>query len=89
MEALCFINEDEDLSDISAGISQALARRIKSLVARIGIKKDVCFTGGVAKNKGVVERVEEILDINVVKMQEDPQIIGALGAALFAQERGV
>ena len=74
--------------DITAGINQAMARRIKSLVARIGIKKDVCFTGGVAKNPGVVNSIEEILDVKVVKMPEDPQIIGALGAALFARERG-
>jgi len=88
IEALCFINEGEELSDITAGINQAMARRIKNLVARIGIKKDVCFTGGVAKNAGVIKSIEEILDVNVVKMPEDPQIIGALGAALFAQERG-
>jgi len=88
IEALCLVNEGENLSDITAGINQAMARRIKSLVARIGIKKDVCFTGGVAKNPGVVKSMEEILNVNVVKMPEDPQIIGALGAALFAQERG-
>jgi predicted CoA-substrate-specific enzyme activase len=88
IEALCFINEGETLSDITAGINQAMARRIKSLVARIGIKKDVCFTGGVAKNIGVVKSIEKILDVKVVKMPEDPQIIGALGAALFADEKG-
>lgn len=88
IEALCLINEGETLPDITAGINQAMARRIKSLVARIGIQKEVCFTGGVAKNPGVVKSMEEILDVKVVKMPEDPQVVGALGAALFAREKG-
>ena len=88
IEALCFVNEGESLPDIVAGINEAMARRIKALVARIGIKKEVCFTGGVAKNPGVVKSIEETLGIKVVDMPEDPQIIGALGAALFAREKG-
>jgi len=47
--------QGKELSDITAAINQAMATRIKSLVGRIGIKKDVCFTGGVAKNTGVVK----------------------------------
>lgn len=87
IEALCLVNEGESLPDIAAGINQAMARRIKGLVARIGIREDVCFTGGVAKNAGVVKSMEESLGVNLVTMPRDPQIIGALGAALFAQER--
>lgn len=87
IEALCLVNEGESLPDITAGINQAMARRIKGLVARIGIKKDVCFTGGVAKNAGVVKSMEEILGVDLVNMPRDPQIIGALGAALFAEEQ--
>ncbi|MBT3226903.1 MAG: 2-hydroxyglutaryl-CoA dehydratase [Deltaproteobacteria bacterium] len=86
-EALSLINEGETLSDVAAGISLAMAKRINSLVKRIGIKNDVCFTGGVAKNPGVVKAIEKILDVNVINLPEDPQIIGALGAALFARER--
>jgi len=86
-EALCYINEGEALPDITAGINQSMARRIKNLVARIGIREDLCFTGGVAKNSGVVKSLEEMLGTRVVSMPEDPQIIGALGAALFAREK--
>ncbi len=86
-EALSLVNEGETLSDVAAGISLAMAKRINSLVKRIGIKNDVCFTGGVAKNPGVVKAIEKILAVNVINLPEDPQIIGALGAALFARER--
>ena len=88
IEALSFVNEGESLPDIVAGINQAMAYRIKALVGRIGIHKEVCFTGGVAKNPGVVKSIEETLGIVVVDLPEDPQIVGALGAALFARERG-
>ncbi len=87
-EALCYINEGAEMADIAAGISQAMANRVKALVARIGVKEDVCITGGVAKNSGVVKSIEEILGTTIRKMPEDPQIIGALGAALIAEEKG-
>jgi predicted CoA-substrate-specific enzyme activase len=86
-EVLCYVNEGEDLADITAGINHALAHRIKALVARIGVTDDVCITGGVAKNNGVVKSIEDILGIKILKMPEDPQIIGALGAALIAGEK--
>jgi (R)-2-hydroxyacyl-CoA dehydratese activating ATPase len=86
IEALTYINAGESLPDIVAGISQAMANRVKSLVARVGITEDVCMTGGVAKNGGVVKCIEEKLGVKIRMMPEDPQLIGALGAALFARE---
>ena len=85
-EAMCYVNEGEKMADIAAGINQAMARRVKALVGRIGIVEEVCMTGGVAKNSGVVKSLEEILKVQIKKMPEDPQIIGALGAAIFAKE---
>jgi activator of 2-hydroxyglutaryl-CoA dehydratase len=53
-----------------------------------GIKsqKDIALTGGVAKNAGVVKFLEEELG-EIKKMAQDPQIVGAIGAALIAKER--
>jgi len=85
-EAMCYVNEGEKMADIAAGINQAMARRVKALVGRIGIVDEVCMTGGVAKNSGVLKSLEEILQVTIKKMPEDPQIIGALGAAIFAKE---
>lgn len=86
-EVLCYVNDGADLADITAGINQAMAVRVKALVARIGVMDDVCITGGVAKNSGVVKSLAEMLGIRIHRMPEDPQIIGALGAALIASER--
>ncbi len=85
-EALCYVNEGKNLSDIAAGINQAMASRVKDLIRRIDIKEDICFTGGVAKNIGVLKSIEEILGVEIKKIHKDPQIIGALGAAIIAKE---
>jgi activator of 2-hydroxyglutaryl-CoA dehydratase len=64
-----------------------MARRVKMLAGRVGIKNDVGITGGVSKNVGVVKMLGEMLSVEFVGFPEDPQIMGALGAALFAAEK--
>jgi len=65
-----------------------MADRISKLVKRVGIKEGVAITGGVAKNFAVVQSLIEVLGVEFVSLGEvDPQIVGALGAALFAKER--
>lgn len=86
-EVMRSLDDGEDLADILAGINHAMALRVKLLVGRIGVEKDVCITGGVAKNIGVTKNLEEMLGVETKKFTVDPQIIGALGAALFARER--
>jgi activator of 2-hydroxyglutaryl-CoA dehydratase len=79
--------EERSISDIAAGINESMARRVKMLVGRVGIKKEVGMTGGVSKNVGVVKFLEKMLGANFVQFPVDPQIIGALGAAIFAGEK--
>ena len=79
--------EDKSVVNIAAGINEAMARRVKMLVGKVGVKKDIGITGGVSKNIGVVKYLENMLETDFVEFSEDPQIIGALGAALFAEEK--
>ncbi len=72
--------------DIIAGIHEAMASRIYSLAMNIGVEDDVVMTGGVAKNIGFVKALEEKLGRSVI-IPEEPQIVGALGAALIAKEK--
>jgi benzoyl-CoA reductase subunit A len=51
----------------------------------VGIEKDFVITGGVAKNMGIVKRVEKILNIKSLEPKMDPILAGALGAGLFAK----
>jgi predicted CoA-substrate-specific enzyme activase len=73
------------LEDIVAGVHRSVAKRILSMVSQVGIDRPIAFTGGVAKNSGIKMALEEVIGEELLVPQE-PQIIGALGAALFARE---
>jgi activator of 2-hydroxyglutaryl-CoA dehydratase len=70
---------------IIRGLHDAIADRILGLVNRVGIEEEVTLTGGVAKNQGVVCALEERLGAKLF-IPPEPQIIGALGAALLARD---
>jgi predicted CoA-substrate-specific enzyme activase len=67
--------------DIAAGLIESIILRTTAMVKKLGIKPEVAFVGGVAKNPGIVEAFEKALDTEV-QLPEEPQITGALGAAL-------
>jgi predicted CoA-substrate-specific enzyme activase len=71
--------------DLIAGALKSIAKRVSIMVSSIGVVKDVVFTGGVAKNIGVKRDLEEALGVDIL-VPEEPQIIGALGAAIFASD---
>jgi len=85
-EVLHYVYEGKNPAEIAAGINHAMAERVNSLVKRVGVEKDICITGGVAKNIGVVKNLEEMLQVNAEALPVDPQIVGAIGAGLFAKE---
>jgi predicted CoA-substrate-specific enzyme activase len=82
------LNDKVPIEDIAAGVNNAMASRMSTLANNIGLESDVCMTGGVAKNNGVVNALEKYLGIRIKRIRrEDPQIAGAIGAALFAMEK--
>ncbi len=82
------LNDGVPVEDIAAGINNAMASRMAVLVNNIGVERDVCMTGGVAKNGGVLTAIENQLGIRLKRIRRfDPQLAGAVGAALFAGER--
>jgi predicted CoA-substrate-specific enzyme activase len=86
-EVVSLMADGVEVADIVAGIHDAIASRIMSLVYRVGLEKDLTITGGVAKNIGVVTYLEKKLGIEAKKLPVDPQLMGALGAALTAKEK--
>ena len=84
-EVISLIAQGHNKADILAGIHNSIARRISGMVGRIGLREPVIMTGGVAKNIGMVRALEKELGVSIF-VPEDPQIVGALGAALFAQD---
>jgi len=86
-EVLFHLAEGARAEDLAAGINQAMASRVKALASRVGVEREVVLSGGVAKNEGVVRYLGEMLGVPLVRLEFDPQLVGALGAALFAWER--
>jgi len=66
--------------------SAALSHQAAMLVKRLGIEGDFVVAGGVAKNVGVVRRLEKELGVKSVVLKPDPQLSAALGAAVFAND---
>jgi benzoyl-CoA reductase subunit A len=83
-EALALLKAGYTKNKVIAAYCQAMAERVVSLLERIGVEEGFFITGGIAKNAGVVKRIERILGIQAMKTEIDSQIAGALGAALFA-----
>jgi benzoyl-CoA reductase subunit A len=82
-EALGLLKAGYTKNKVIAAYSQAMAERVVSLLERIGVEEGFFITGGIAKNPGVVKRIEKLLGIKALETKVDSQIAGALGAALF------
>lgn len=85
-EVVSLIGADHKTADICRGLHISIAKRITAQVKRIGLEEEIVMTGGVAKNIGVVTELERNLGCKI-KISEEPQINGALGAALIALEK--
>lgn len=86
-EALGMFREGKKEDEILAAYFFALAYRIYTLAGRMKMEKDLVLTGGVAKNAGIVKRLERELGVTALTSKYDPQLAGAIGAALLAQSQ--
>ncbi|MFQ6083715.1 MAG: benzoyl-CoA reductase, bzd-type, subunit Q [Candidatus Aminicenantia bacterium] len=84
-EAVGLLRKGWPKEKVLAAYCSAMAHRVVELLERIGIEKEFAVTGGIAKNLGVVKRIENEIDIKALTPSYDTQIAGALGAALFAK----
>lgn len=82
-EVVSLIAEDKSLEDIVHGINKSVASKVVALGKRGKIEPNYMMTGGVARNTGVVKAIEDKL-LNPVIVPKEPDICGALGAALIA-----
>jgi (R)-2-hydroxyacyl-CoA dehydratese activating ATPase len=83
-EAVSRIAEGTSKEDILAGVHEALARKISTLMERAGVKTPCAIVGGGALDIGLVKRAEGILGFELVR-PDHPQIVNAIGAALHAR----
>jgi len=85
-EIISLVNEGKEIPDIVNALHQAVANRAASLARGILVQPDAVMTGGVAKNSGMFSALERALGVKLHKV-DNPQINGALGAALFAADK--
>ena len=84
-EVISLIANDTDKADIAHGVHEAIAGKACSLLRRVKPEPVYMMTGGVAKNLGVVEAVEAALG-EALYICDEPEIVGAVGAALIGLE---
>jgi len=82
-EATGLLRKGWKTEDVLAAYCRAMAERIYSLIERVGVVPEFAVTGGMAKNRGVIDRLMPMIGIDRMKTRWDTQIAGAIGAALF------
>ncbi len=82
-EVISLIAGNNDIEDIASAVCSSIASKSYSLMRRVGIESNVMMSGGVARNKGVVRALEKKLGMPVL-IPDSPDLVGAIGAALFA-----
>ena len=90
-EVISLLSRGAQVEEILAGLHEAVAKRVINMTASLKTGPDanpsrsVVVCGGVANNRGVVHAIEEGVGVHVA-VPRNPQIVGALGAALIALE---
>ncbi|MBA2880210.1 putative CoA-substrate-specific enzyme activase [Desulfosalsimonas propionicica] len=86
-EVISLLAKKTPPADIAAGIQAAVAKRSFILLKKVGIIPNVAVTGGCSKNKGLLQALGKKLRMPVTPLSVDPQLMGALGAAVAAQRK--
>ncbi len=84
-EVTSLIAKGQDCREIALGLHNSVVRRVSAMINRISPSGDIVFTGGVANNPCMTFLLSKNLGRNI-HIPEQPQFIGALGAALLARE---
>ena len=84
-EILGLIRKGWGKERILAAFFNAVASRVVELLERVGVEPEFAITGGISKNIGVVRRIEDKLGLKALEPKYDPQLAGAIGAALFGR----
>ena len=77
--------EGAPLTDLIAGIHEALASRVATMAKKLKLADDVVITGGGAKNRGLVKALSNVLGHRLL-VPSEPLLTGAVGAALLGRD---
>ena len=88
-EVITLVGEGKPMDEIAAGIEMAVAKRCFVMAKKAGATDSITLTGGCAKNDGLKQAIEHVLKLKVIDLKTDPQLMGALGAAEYARQKGM
>lgn len=86
-EVISLISKKTPPADIAAGIQEAVAKRSFALLKRVGVRPEITVTGGCSKNGGLLKVLRRKLHMELTELSIDPQLMGALGAAITARRK--
>ena len=89
LDVMQYLYQGKKRHSIAHGITLTVAKRIAALAGKVKFKGAVAISGGVSKNRAVVRDIERELGVTFTGLNHDPQLMGALGAALFARHEGL
>lgn len=88
-EVISLVGEGKPMDEIAAGIALSVAKRCFVMSKKAGARDSITLTGGCAKNAGLKAAIERVLKLKVIDLPIDPQLMGALGAAEYARQKGM
>ena len=86
-EVISLLAKKQPAPDVAAGIQAAVGKRVFALARRVGVEPALTITGGCAKNAGLRAQLAKVLRHRMTPLSVDPQLVGALGAAVLAHRR--
>jgi benzoyl-CoA reductase subunit D len=87
-EVVSLLHANIPKEDIARAVHDAMASRVASLVRRTGLEHDIVIAGGLARNPGFVDSMKRSLEADIF-VPDEPEFVGAFGAALSAAERAL
>jgi predicted CoA-substrate-specific enzyme activase len=88
-EVVSLLARGATTENVICGVHNAMAQRIAGMLSRTGLEQEFIFSGGGAKNSGLKTALEEALHAPISLPESDPQLLGALGAAVLAANGGL
>ncbi len=85
-EVVSLIHSGAAKEEIIRAVHEAMADRISAMARRVGVEREVVLVGGVGRDIGFIQALTGKLEMELL-VPEEPEYVGALGAALIAAER--
>ncbi|MFH1351422.1 MAG: acyl-CoA dehydratase activase [Pseudomonadota bacterium] len=86
-EVVSLVHEETGRNEICKAVNDAISERLTSMARRVRVEPPMALIGGAARNLGLQSSIKQDLDLDDVYVPEDPEFLGAYGAALIAGER--